>query len=199
MDFFVLVWSLILKVKSFLVEESGKDFSKVEVPVFLIVINLVRWWACTRSGVWGRYSGSFENRPTSSRWVPRSPTITKHSQSLPNRPQATEGCSAALGSVRAHVTYLPWPHKSHQRSLTIFYYGIGIRQPVRLMLSGPSQFLSFIFPTSTCSVEHNLAPSLGHPSRTFTIYFFSLVLQCPYLLLTLGRWILNVQDFVIFD
>ena len=42
MDFFVLVWSLILKVKSFLVEESGKDFSKVEVPVFLIVINLVR-------------------------------------------------------------------------------------------------------------------------------------------------------------
>ena len=79
------------------------------------------------------------------------------------------------------------------------YYRVGIRQPIWLMLSIPSQFLSFIFLTSTCSVECNLAPLLGHPSCTFTISFFSLVLQRPYLLLTLGRWILNVRDFVIFD
>ena len=79
------------------------------------------------------------------------------------------------------------------------YYRVGIRQPIWLMLSIPSQFLSFIFLTSTCSVECNLAPLLGHPSCTFTISFFSLVLQRPYLLLTLGRWILNVWDFVIFD
>ena len=81
----------------------------------------------------------------------------------------------------------------------MFYYRIGIRQPVWPTLSGPSQFLSFIFLTSICLVKCNLAPLLGHPSYTFTIYFFSLVLQRPYLLLTLRRWIPNVQNFIIFD
>ena len=81
----------------------------------------------------------------------------------------------------------------------MFYYRIGIRQPVWPTLSGPSQFLSFIFLTSTYLVKCNLAPLLGHRSHTFTIYFFSLVLQRPYLLLTLGRWIPNVQNFIIFD
>ena len=157
--------------------------------VFLPVLSFMslRWWAYTHSRVRGRYSGSFGNRPTSSRWVLRLPTITEHSRSLPDWLQATNGRLAALGSVRPHITYLPWLHRSHQRSLTMFYYGIGIRQPIRPTLSIPSQFLSFIFPTSTCLVEHNLTLSLSHPSRTFTISFFSLVPQCPYLLLTL-RW-----------
>ena len=53
----------------------------------------------------------------------------------------------------------------------MFYYRIGIRQSVWLTLSIPIQFLSLIFPTSTCLVEHNLAPSLGHPSHFYLIAF----------------------------
>ena len=43
----------------------------------------------------------------STRRVPKTPTITEHGRSLPDRPQPTEGRSAALGSVRPHFTYLP--------------------------------------------------------------------------------------------
>ena len=53
----------------------------------------------------------------------------------------------------------------------MFYYRIGIRQPVWPILSVPIQFLSLIFLTSTCSVEHNLAPLLGHPSHFYLIAF----------------------------
>ena len=50
----------------------------------------------------------------------------------------------------------------------MFYDGIGIRRPIRPTLSVPSQSLSLISPTSTCSVKRNHTPLLGHPSRTFT-------------------------------
>ena len=68
----------------------------------------------------------------------------------------------------------------------MFYDGIGIRHPVRPTLSVPSQSLSLISPTSTCSVERNRTPLLGHPSRTFTISSFLLALQHLFLLPTLG-------------
>ena len=85
----------------------------------------MQWWACTHSGVWKRYSGSFGERPTSSRHVPKTPTITEHGWSLLNQPQATKGCLAALGSVCLHFTYLPWPH----RSVTIGVYEIRASSP----------------------------------------------------------------------
>ena len=155
-----------------------------------------RWWAGTRSGVQGGYSGSFGERPNSSRQVLKMPTHTKHSRSISKWLEATEGCSAALGSVHAHVMYLPWSHRSHRRSLTMFYYRIRIRQPVRPTLSVSSQSLSLIIPTSICSIEHNLTLLLGYPSHTFTISFFPLALQHLFLLSTLGWQIPNIQDFV---
>ena len=161
--------------------------------------NVMQWWAWTCSGVWERHLGSFGERPNSSRQVLKTLTHTKCGRSLPKWLEATEGHSAALGSVHTHVTYLPWLHKSHQRSLTMFYYGIGIGQPIQPTLSVPSQSLLLIVPTSTCSVEHNLALLLGYPSHTFTISFFSLALQHLFLLPMLGWWIPNIWDFVIAD
>ena len=81
----------------------------------------------------------------------------------------------------------------------MFHHGVGTRQANRLMLSIPSQFLSLIFTIPIYLVEHNLAPLLGYPKCIFTLPFFLLVLKDIVFLLTLGRWILTIWNFVIFD
>ena len=52
------------------------------------------------------------------------------------------------------------------------------------------------FMIPTCSVEHNLAPSLGHPKCTFTIHFFSLALKDTFFLLILEHWTPIIWDFI---
>ena len=126
-----------------------------------------RWWACTHSGVWERYLESFGDRPTSARWVPRLPTITKHSWSLPDWLKATDGCLAALVSVCPHFTYLPWPH----RSVMIGVYKIRASSSFRPMCSVSQSVLIFYLPdfhmfgwTQSCTI--------AWPPKSYIYYLF---------------------------
>ena len=108
----------------------------------------------------------------------------------------TKECSAVVWSVCTQFIGLLSPHKSYHKSLTMFYHSVRTRQANQPTLSISSQFLSLIFTISTCSVQHNLALSLGHPKCIFTLPFFSLALKNTFFLLTLRHWTPIVQDFI---
>ena len=155
----------------------------------------MQWWACTHSGVWKRYSGSFGERPTSSRHVPKTPTITEHGWSLLNQPQATKGCLAALGSVCLHFTYLPWP----RRSVTIGVYEIGASSPFQLTRS-VSRLVLITYLPNFHMVGQMQSCTIAWPPWSYIHFFFILlVLQHLFLLPTLKQWVPNGRDFVIAD
>ena len=136
----------------------------------------------------GRYSGSFRNRPISSRWVLKTPTLTKYGQPYLTNCKPPRDDWQHLGQFIYTLHTLPWLH----RSVMTGVYEIRASSPFWPMCSISRLVLIAYHPnfhmfgrTQSCTITC-LVKSY--------IYYFFILIGSPTLVPATYTWTTNTEQ-----